>query len=98
MATPVIELALPLEGADDSQLATRRHRHLSTLPGVDEATTARLEGAFPTLHALYTASEDRLAAVVGSILAARIRWFLDGPLHTTVPAPAPPRARWRHAA
>lgn len=96
MATLPIELDLPLGDPDDGELGLRRHRHLASLPGVDEPAVARLEHAFPTLAALYGATEERLSAVVGPVAAARIRWFLDAPLR---PAPA---ARlgpgWRRAA
>jgi hypothetical protein len=102
MATLPIELDLPLTEPDDGELGLRRHRHLTSLPGVDDPAAARLEHAFPTLAALYGAPEARLAAVVGPVAAARIRWFLDAPLRpAAMVRPQPrPRARpgWRHAA
>ena len=82
-----IELDLPLGEPEDGELGLRRHRHLSALPGVDEAVAARLEGAFPTLASLYAAPEEKLSSVVGPVVAARIRWFLDAPLR--------PRSRGR---
>ena len=96
MATLPIELDLPLGDPEDGELGLRRHRHLTSLPGVDEPAAARLERAFPTLAALYGATEERLGAVVGPVTAARIRWFLDAPLRPAQTVRAGPG--WRRAA
>ena len=96
MATLPIELDLPLGDPDDGELGLRRHRHLTSMPGVDEATAIRLERAFPTLAALYAATEERLAAVAGPVAAARIRWFLDAPLRPAAGTRVQPG--WRRAA
>ena len=90
-----IELDLPLGDADDGELSQRRHGHLALLPGVDQAMAGRLEGAFPTLGALYAATEEKLATVVGPVAAARIRWFLDAPLR---PHPQQRGRGWPRAA
>ena len=96
-----IELDLPLEAATDTDLTEARRRHLLALPGVDERAAARLARAFPSLAAVYAAPVERLAAVVGPVTAARVRWFLEAPLAlrpqlTAVPArirrPVTPRA------
>ncbi|HEV3124899.1 MAG TPA: helix-hairpin-helix domain-containing protein [Candidatus Dormibacteraeota bacterium] len=97
MPLPPIELDLPLGDTEETELGTRRHRHLTELPGVDDAVAVRLERAFPTLAALYSATEDRLAEVVGPVTAARIRWFLDAPLRPPVPVRRG-SSGWRHAA
>ena len=91
-----IELDLPLGEPDDGELGLRRHRHLTSLPGVDEAAAARLERAFPSLAALYAAGQERLEQVVGPVAAARIRWFLDAPLRPA--AMVRPRPGWKRAA
>ena len=96
MATLPIELDLPLGEPDDGELGLRRHRHLTSLPGVDEPAAVRLERAFPTLAALYGASQERLAEVVGPVAAARVRWFLDAPLRPAVAVR--PQPRWPRAA
>jgi ERCC4-type nuclease len=80
----------------DDEVRARRRRHLMELPGIDEATATRLVGAFPTLGSVYAASEERLREVVGSVAAARIRWFLDAPL--SLPTARTRRPRWRSAA
>ena len=77
-----LELLLPLDDGAAGALARQRVDHLRRLAGIDEGTLVRLGRAFPSLHAIYTASEERLAASVGSVAAARIRWFLDAPLDT----------------
>lgn len=92
-----IELDLPLGDTEETELETRRHRHLTSLPGVDDSVVTRLERAFPTLAALYSAPEDRLAEVTGPVAAARIRWFLDAPLRPPIPV-GRRNAGWRHAA
>ena len=98
---PPIEMDLPLDldpgpvPAADAVRARRRD-HLMELPGMDEATAARLLAAFPTLGAVYAASEERLEELVGSVAAARIRWFLDAPL--TLPSASARHPRWRSAA
>jgi len=80
MASLPIELDLPLGDPDDGRLGDRRLSHLAALPGVDQLAAAHLARSFPSLAALYGATEERLAAVVGPVAAARIRWFLDGPV------------------
>lgn len=102
MQPPPIELDLPLDlgpgttpAADE--VRARRLGHLMELPGMDEATATRLLAAFPTLGAVYAASEERLEELVGSVAAARIRWFLDAPLGLPTAPPARGR-RWRSAA
>ena len=96
MAGVPIELDLPLTEPEDGQLEPRRLHHLEALPGVDGLAAARLSHCFPTLAALYGAPEEKLASVVGPVAAARIRWFLDGPLRpaTTIKA----SQRWSRAA
>ena len=100
MPLPPIELSLPFDAAPepgDDEVRLRRHAHLLGMPGIDEATAARLLGIFPTLGAVYAASEERLREVVGTVAAARIRWFLDAPLG--LPSAPPARGpRWRSAA
>lgn len=90
-----LELDLPLEDPTTSGGNGARHRHLLAIPGVDEAAAARLERAFPTLAALYAAPESQIAAVVGPVTAARVRWFLDAPLW---PGGMRRRPGWRRAA
>ncbi|MDB5068423.1 MAG: hypothetical protein JWM18_4857 [Chloroflexi bacterium] len=80
----------------DDEVRARRRDHLTELPGIDKATAARLVGAFPTLGSVYAASEERLREVVGSVAAARIRWFLDAPLG--LPSARTRGPRWRSAA
>jgi ERCC4-type nuclease len=100
MPLPPIEMDLPFEASPDphpeDEVRRSRRSHLMELPGVDEATATRLLGAFPTLGAVYAASEERLCEVVGTVAAARIRWFLDAPLG--LPESAARRPRWRSAA
>lgn len=83
-----IELDLPLGEPDDGHLGERRLAHLASIPGVDRTACARLARAFPTLAEVYAAPESRLRDVVGPVVAARVRWFLDAPL--AVPAPLRP--------
>ena len=82
MAIRAFELQLPLDDGTASALAKERIEHLRSVSGVDEATLTRLARAFPSLAAIYSAGEVDLAAVVGNVKAARIRWFLDAPLDT----------------
>lgn len=99
MPLPPIEMDLPFDAAPDAPddaVRRRRRGHLMELPGIDDATAARLLGAFPTLGSVYAASEERLREVVGAVAAARIRWFLDAPLG--LPAAPARRPRWRSAA
>lgn len=101
MPLPPIELDLPLDldpstvPAADAVRARRRD-HLMELPGMDEAIATRLLAAFPTLGAVYAASQERLEELVGSVAAARIRWFLDAPLR--LPTRPERRPHWRSAA
>ena len=100
MPLPPIEMSLPFDAAPepgDDEVRLRRRAHLLGLPGIDDATAARLLGIFPTLGAVYAASEERLREVVGAVAAARIRWFLDAPLGLPAAPPAR-RPRWRSAA
>jgi ERCC4-type nuclease len=100
MSTTPVELDLPLGDPEADHLASLRQRHLLSLPGVDHTMAARLARAFPSLAAVYAAPEERLRALVGPVAAARIRWFLDAPLHSGA-APANVRSgrgTWRHAA
>ncbi len=99
MPMPPIEMDLPFDVAPppgDDEVRSRRRGHLMELPGIDEATAARLLGVFPTLGSVYAASEERLREVVGDVAAARIRWFLDAPLG--LPSAPARRPRWRSAA
>jgi ERCC4-type nuclease len=100
MSTTSVELDLPLGDPEADHLASLRQRHLLSLPDVDHVTASRLARAFPSLAAVYAAPEERLRALVGPVAAARIRWFLDAPLHSSaVPSGARrPRGSWRHAA
>lgn len=77
-----LDLLLPLDDGAAGALARQRVDHLRGLAGIDEGTLVRLGRTFPSLHAIYAASEQQLAAIVGSVAAARIRWFLDAPLDT----------------
>jgi ERCC4-type nuclease len=100
MSTATVELDLPLGDPEVDELASLRQRHLLSLPGVDHLTVARLTRAFPSLASVYSAPEERLSAIVGPVAAARIRWFLDAPLHSGAAPVGPRRGRggWRHAA
>ena len=90
-----LNLLLPLDDGAAGALARQRVDHLRGLAGIDEGTLVRLGRTLPSLHAIYAASEDQLAAIVGSVAAARIRWFLDAPLDTrllpplSAPTPTP---------
>lgn len=81
MGTPY-ELQLPLDEQAAGSLARRRFEHLGMLGEVEPAAVAELARAFPSLRAIYAATDDELARVVGAVGAARIRWFLDAPLDT----------------
>ena len=83
MAGRVTELELPL-GTGLGELAERRLEHLRGQFGEEPAAAVRLVTAFRSLAAIYSASEADLAAVVGRIAAARMRWFLDAPLGTAL--------------
>lgn len=96
MVPRAIELDLPLTGAGAPPLAADavagpgHSAHLLAVPGIDETTAARLLHAFPSLSAIYAASRERLAEVVGPVAAARLRWFLDAPV-TAAALPGRPR-------
>jgi len=77
-----IELELPLGDTDAGDLARSRLQHLAQVAGMDAQAVVRLSRAFPSLAHVYSASESELAVLVGSVSAARIRWFLDAPLNT----------------
>ncbi len=76
------ELQLPLDDGDAGELARLRIDHLARVAGVEGSALPRLARAFPSLRAIYAATESDLAAVVGAVAAARVRWFLDAPLDT----------------
>ena len=59
-------------------------RDVRQIVGDDGDALVRLAAAFPNLSAMYAASEEELGRVVGPIAAARIRWFLDAPLATSL--------------
>lgn len=87
-------MELPLGDSAAGEMAALRLRHLGQVAGVDGPALVRLSRAFPSLGAIYCASEAELARVVGEVAAARIRWFLDAPLSTALdPAAAPVLAR-----
>jgi ERCC4-type nuclease len=92
MRTRPFELQLPLDDGAAGALARMRVDHLAGVNGVDAAIAARLARAFPSLAAIYGASEAELARVIGAVAAARIRWFLDAPLDTRLVALALPHA------
>lgn len=78
-----VELDLPLgdRSSPPAELAgAERLGHLAAVPGLDPDTAMTLLRAFPSLAAVYAAELDELAAVVGSVAAARVRWFLDAPV------------------
>ena len=79
-----IELELPLGDGPTGELASRRLGHVRQIVGDDGDALLRLAAAFPNLAAMYAASEEELSRVVGPIAAARIRWFLDAPLATSL--------------
>ena len=89
MANRPFELQLPLDDGAAGALARQRVDHLSRVSGIDPAAAARLARAFPSLGAIYSASESELARVVGTVAAARIRWFLDAPIDTRLVAATP---------
>jgi len=95
-----VELELPLDQSRAGQLARRRIEHLRGLGDLEPGTLVRLVRAFPSLRAIYAAPEDELARVAGPVEAARIRWFLDAPLDTSlaVEQPKPVAAALRTAA
>jgi ERCC4-type nuclease len=94
MSPTPTELLLPLgDSAAASELTTRRWHHLMTVAGIDAASAQRLARAFPSLAAVYAADEHRLLAVVGPVVASRIRWFLDAPLDTGLSLVAVARAK-----
>ena len=80
------ELQLPLDDGAAGELARSRIDHLRGVSGVNAAMLVRLARAFPTLRAIYSASEAELARVAGPVAAARIRWFLDAPIDTRLAA------------
>lgn len=86
-----LELLLPLDDGAAGVLARQRVDHLRAVSGIDDAALVRLGRSFPSLSTIYAASEADLAAAVGPVVAARIRWFLDAPLDTRLLA-APPEA------
>jgi ERCC4-type nuclease len=89
------ELQLPLDDGGAGELARLRIDHLRGVSGVSASMLARLARAFPTLRAIYSASEADLSRVAGPVAAARIRWFLDAPIDTRLAAEfsvAPARA------
>ncbi|MFN2568366.1 MAG: hypothetical protein ABR564_02045 [Candidatus Dormibacteria bacterium] len=86
-----IELELPLGDSEAGDLARSRLEHLAHVAGMDGQGVLRLSRAFPTLGSVYAASEIELAAVVGTVAAARIRWFLDAPLSTGLALSGLPR-------
>ena len=95
-----LELLLPLDDGAAGALARQRIDHLRGLAGIDDGTLVRLGRAFASLSAIYAASEEQLAAIVGSVGAARMRWFLDAPLDTRLlpaAASAPPTPAVRAA-
>jgi ERCC4-type nuclease len=101
MIPRAIELDLPLgEPATDEVARDDRVDHIRAIPGVDVAAAERLARVFPSLAAVYSASEERLAEAVGPVTAARMRWFLDAPLSAAaLPGRRPRRVRtWHHAA
>jgi hypothetical protein len=89
----MMELELPLGDEPSGELAGRRMEHLSQLVSGDTGTLIRLTRAFPSLAAVYAASEAELAQAVGPVAAARMRWFLDAPLTYRDPARSPVIAR-----
>jgi len=84
MQTRTIELQLPLDTEEAGTLARRRVSHLASLDGLEPGALVKLMRSFPSLRAIYTASEADLARIVGPVAAARIRWFLDAPLDSAL--------------
>jgi hypothetical protein len=91
-----LELLLPLDDSAAGALARQRVDHLRGLAGIDDGTLVRLGRSFPSLAAVYGASEAQLAALIGPVAAARVRWFLDAPLDTRL-LPALQHERPTHA-
>ncbi len=88
-----VELLLPLDELPPAdELTARRWHHLMAVAGVEAAAAQRLVRAFPSLAAVYRADDDELVRVVGPVVAARMRWFLEAPLHTGLSLPAVTRA------
>ena len=96
MPIRTIELQLPLDADEVGSLARQRVRHLAAVDGLEPAAFVRLVRSFPSLRAIYSASEAELARLVGPVAAARIRWFLDAPLDTALAreASGPISLRW----
>jgi len=90
MPIRTIELQLPLDADEAGSLARRRVSHLASVDGLEPAAFVKLIRSFPSLGAIYTASEPELARLVGPVAAARIRWFLDAPLDTALAREASP--------
>jgi hypothetical protein len=88
MIERVMELELPLGDRPVAELARRRVDHLRQMVAGDPAAVLRLVAAFRSLAAVYAASEADLARVVGPVVAARIRWFLDAPFGSSVDSEA----------
>ena len=80
------ELQLPLDDGEAGAMAHQRLSHLRAVNGVDQAVLVRLARTFPSLAAIYAATEAELADAVGAVTAARVRWFLDAPLDTRLVA------------
>jgi len=77
-------MELPLGDGPEGELASRRLGHLRQIVGDDSDCLIRLAAGFPSLSAVYAAPAEELARVVGPVAAARIRWFLDAPLATSL--------------
>jgi hypothetical protein len=90
MPIRTIELQLPLDAGEAGSLARRRVSHLAAVDGLEPAAFVKLIRSFPSLRAIYAASEPELARLVGPVAAARIRWFLDAPLDTALAREAAP--------
>ena len=89
------ELELPLDDGSAGEMARRRLDHLRALPGSEPQIVVRLARSYRSLAALYAASEAELAAHIGRVAAARVRWFLDAPLDTRLAA-EPAAIRTQH--
>src|SRR6202021_4230879 len=85
-----LELQLPLDADEAGSLPRRRVSHLAAVDGLEPAAFVKLIRSFPSLRAIYSASEPELARLVGPVAAARIRWFLDAPLDTALARGAAP--------
>src|ERR1700730_3173620 len=90
MPIRTIELQLPLDAEEAGSLARRRVNHLAAVAGLDPAAFVKWIRFFPSLRAIYGASEAELARLVGPVAAARIRWFLDAPLDKALARAASP--------